>query len=315
MKKIYSGIIVLIAFSVFAVGVVKSGWTSTSDPATARAALGVGAASYYNPPQFDTNAAAQNEIKSGAHVTNLWTVPDGSGFSQRWFDTAGNLKAWVDTNGSLVLIVGAAFTNSGFSQFNGGAAFAGSASFATGNFAGNVAMGGSVNMSGVAGLSDGVLVVGSDGTVDSTAFSTLNVPFNGNIEMQNTDITGAGTVAATTVNATTVVASEIQGVCSGPTGTLTYATSINADLTKSIKKVTTVNAVGNATINTTSAGYAGGRYTFIIYNDATSAKSITFGTGFRSSGPISPASPSHAAVIEFVSDGTSLFEKSRATGL
>lgn len=94
---------------------------------------------------------------------------------------------------------------------------------------------------------------------------------------------------------------------------LTYASPTSVDVTLSnVYTVTTVNATGSVTFNATAGGTAGAHYTFIITNDATSAKTITFGTNFSSMGTLTPAGASKVVTIEFISNGTTLYELCRS---
>lgn len=70
----------------------------------------------------------------------------------------------------------------------------------------------------------------------------------------------------------------------------------------------------NETVNATGTQVAGQVMIFLIANDATSARTITFGTGFKPSATI-VGMMSKTASIAFVSDGTSLWELSRTSGL
>jgi hypothetical protein len=96
---------------------------------------------------------------------------------------------------------------------------------------------------------------------------------------------------------------------------LTYAAPTSVDTTlASFYTVTTVNATGSVTFNATTGGTAGQRMTILIVNDATSGKTITFGTNFRAASTL-VGTISKAATIEFISDGTSFYEVARATVL
>ena len=70
----------------------------------------------------------------------------------------------------------------------------------------------------------------------------------------------------------------------------------------------------NETINASGAQYVGQELTCIITNDATLPRTITFNTGFRASATI-VGTTSKVSVIEFVSDGTNLIEKSRTIAI
>ncbi len=106
------------------------------------------------------------------------------------------------------------------------------------------------------------------------------------------------------------------GAITGNMDTMTYANPMTLDVTLgNLHKTTTVNATGNATVNASTAGSAGQHIWVLITNDATSVKTITFGTNFKSTGTITTTAVSKSAVVHFVSDGTSWYEVARATNL
>jgi len=92
---------------------------------------------------------------------------------------------------------------------------------------------------------------------------------------------------------------------------LTYASTIacNTDLGE-IFTTTTVNATGNTAINV-SGGIKGKKITFLITNDATTGKTITFNTGFVANGTL-VGTINKTAMVEFVFDGTLWQEISRS---
>lgn len=96
------------------------------------------------------------------------------------------------------------------------------------------------------------------------------------------------------------------------TGSLAYSATISYDQFYNILSFTTVNATGNATVN--AKVHFPGLVAFIITNDATSGKVITFGTNFKSTGTLT-GTASKTAVVLFVSNGSTLYEASRITGL
>ena len=69
-----------------------------------------------------------------------------------------------------------------------------------------------------------------------------------------------------------------------------------------------------ATINASVVGTAGQHIWVLIINDATSGKTITFGTNFKPNGTLT-GTVNKAAVVQFVSDGTTWYEVARTTGL
>lgn len=93
-----------------------------------------------------------------------------------------------------------------------------------------------------------------------------------------------------------------------------YAATLEADSEAgNIFKTTTINATGNSTINAASAA-APNWLAVVVVNDATSGKTITFGTGFKSSGVL-VGTASKTAIVFFISDGSSFLEVARTTGL
>ncbi len=94
---------------------------------------------------------------------------------------------------------------------------------------------------------------------------------------------------------------------------LTYASPTSVDVTlASVYTVTTVNATGSVTFNATAGGTAGQEMTILITNDATSAKTITFGTNFKTTGTLTASAASRQTTISFRSDGTNFLETGRA---
>ncbi len=101
------------------------------------------------------------------------------------------------------------------------------------------------------------------------------------------------------------------GGCADKQSTLTYASPTSVDVTLgNAFKVTTVNATGSVTFNATAGGTAGQWLEFTIVNDATSGKTITWGTNFSSNGTL-VGTISKVATIGFKSDGTKWYEKYR----
>lgn len=99
------------------------------------------------------------------------------------------------------------------------------------------------------------------------------------------------------------------------TDAMTYASTISLDVTKgALHTTTTVNATGNATINASAGGNAGQVLYVLVTNDATSAKTITFGTNFKPSATV-VGTQSKSAMLHFMSDGTNWYEVSRTLAL
>jgi hypothetical protein len=97
--------------------------------------------------------------------------------------------------------------------------------------------------------------------------------------------------------------------------TMAYAAAVRLETTAGdVHKTTTSNAVGNATINAATAGLAGQHMWVIIVNDQLSGKTISFGSNFKSAGPLM-GSPGKSATLQFISDGTAWYEVARTTNL
>ena len=88
--------------------------------------------------------------------------------------------------------------------------------------------------------------------------------------------------------------------------------SVNVAL-GNIFETTTINATGNATFNASAVPPGGQHVEIIIINDATSGKTMTFGTHFKSAGTLTGVTSKTSTII-FISDGTNLYEESRITG-
>jgi len=97
---------------------------------------------------------------------------------------------------------------------------------------------------------------------------------------------------------------------------LVYAATISISTTngKKLKTVTTTNAIGNSTFNAADGGVADQEMRFIITNDATAGRTITFGTNFKPNGTLVGVA-SKTSTIMFVSDGTNWWEMFRTVGV
>jgi hypothetical protein len=97
--------------------------------------------------------------------------------------------------------------------------------------------------------------------------------------------------------------------------TMTYANTVKLETTAGdVHKTTTNNAIGNATINAATAGLAGQHMWVIIVNDQLSAKTVSFGSNFKSAGALTGA-PGKSATLQFISDGSVWYEVARTTNL
>jgi len=97
--------------------------------------------------------------------------------------------------------------------------------------------------------------------------------------------------------------------------TLPYQAAMTLDVTAGdFHKIRTAPSAGNAVLGASTGGLPGQHMWIIISNDATSAKTITFGANILSSGPLN-GSAGKSATLHFVSDGTAWYEVSRTSGL
>lgn len=94
-----------------------------------------------------------------------------------------------------------------------------------------------------------------------------------------------------------------------------YAGTISLDVSIQNKRsILTDEGTGDCIINASSGGVPSKEILLIITNDADSAKTITFGTNFKTAGPI-VGTIDATAIIAFVSDGNFWYEKYRSLGL
>jgi hypothetical protein len=97
--------------------------------------------------------------------------------------------------------------------------------------------------------------------------------------------------------------------------TMTYAKTVTLETTAGdVHKTTTSNAVGNATINAATGGLPGQHMWVIVVNDQLSAKTVSFGSNFKSAGAMTGA-PGKSATLQFISDGSVWYEVARTTNL
>ncbi len=121
---------------------------------------------------------------------------------------------------------------------------------------------------------------------------------------------GSGLASARTALAFDLAAAG--GFGYAPATSLTYASPTSVDTTLGpVFKVTTVNATGSVTFNATTGGVDGQMMVIRITNDATSGKTITFGTNFKSQATL-VGTTSKVCQIWFVSDGTNWYECGRS---
>jgi hypothetical protein len=101
----------------------------------------------------------------------------------------------------------------------------------------------------------------------------------------------------------------------GTLDVMTYASAMTLDVTAGdMHKITTIPAIGNATINAGTGGLPGQHMWIIIANDPMGARTIAFGSNLRSAGALTGA-PNRSATIHFISDGVAWYEVARTANL
>jgi hypothetical protein len=96
----------------------------------------------------------------------------------------------------------------------------------------------------------------------------------------------------------------------------TYASAITLDTTAAgCFFLTTTSAVGNSTLTPGTILPAGHQVQVLILGDASASRTITFGTGFLSTGTLATVT-SKSVAIDFTSNGTAYVETGRqSTGV
>jgi hypothetical protein len=266
-----------------------------------------------------------NFIESAnVRATSSGTIATSRIPSQLEFYTSTNAAPSVLTLGmtltsSAHLLVGSlAVDGTGIIQFPAGTTNASGITFGTDAFvfrdqSGRVQVGTNLYVPGSA-ISQNGFATNSNGAANNTQFGnvTSGMYFPGG----NTVAFSVGSTLAlsfdTSQNASFAASATIAKRLITTPSSLTYAAPTSVDVTLgNVFTATTVNATGSVTFNATAGGTAGQRITFIITNDATSAKTITFGTNFVANGTLTPSGANKVVTIEFMSNGTNLYEVAR----
>ena len=264
-----------------------------------------GSTNSYGPLiNLQTAAGSVSEIGTGSSVL------DNSDATALVLQSAG--PTYIYTHAGTSTAVAAAFGNDQSVVFPGnvtmGSSSLGATPYVLALSAGATANGGpyiSFNQGGTT-----YSYIGSQDSVISGSTHNLALATGGGTAI--TFWSGSGTLALTLSAAQL---GQWNAASASKFTTLAYAStiSLNPALGDAFE-TTTVNATGNCTINAANAGTAGQRVALIIINDATSGKTITWGTNIRPSASTLVGVTSKASTIVFESDGTSLFELNRETG-
>ena len=160
----------------------------------------------------------------------------------------------------------------------------------------------------------GNLAVGaSTSTITGAAGNMTITAGTGNSRTLTLQTTTSGGTATNALVLGATQSATFNGPIIQKVSALTYASPTSVDVTlANVYTVTTVNATGSVTFNASAGGTSGQKMTIIITNDATSAKTITFGTNFKTTGTLTASAASRQTTISFVSDGTNFCETARA---
>lgn len=207
---------------------------------------------------------------------------------------------------------------------------------------GNVLISGGVGVApsyGKVGLTthvSGTLAVANGGTGAATltgyVIAAGTAAMTASATIPNTDVSGLGTmstqaasgVAITggTINGTSVgatTASTVRGSSLTSTSVITdsFATRAAGTLALAFATNGVVQVTPNATGTfTTTVPPAGTRCTLIVLTSGVTSFTMTFGTGFKTTGTLATgATTARYFIFEFISDGTNLIESSRTVAI
>jgi hypothetical protein len=143
----------------------------------------------------------------------------------------------------------------------------------------------------------------------------MRIHSSGGVSIGNTtdpsanNLSVTGTITGTTITGTSLVST---GVITGGYSAPTAGTTAMAFGTYKVVKVTP-----NATATfTTTVPAAGTTAQLIILTSGTSSYTITFGTGFKTTGTLATGTvTARYFMFNFVSDGTNMLEMSRTTAI
>lgn len=212
------------------------------------------------------------------------------------------------------------------------------ADVATGNalISGGVGVAPSYGKIGLTTHVSGTLAVGNGGTgaITLTGYvkGTGTTAMTASATIPNTDISGLGTMSTQAASAVAITGGTINGTTVGATtpaavtGTPVASTSVVtsgfttlaagtlalAMASKGVVQVTP-NATGTFTSTVPPAGT---RTTLIVLTSGTTSYTMTFGTGFKTTGTLATGTVSaRYFVFMFISDGTNLIECSRTVAI
>ena len=182
----------------------------------------------------------------------------------------------------------------------------------------------------------GTLPVASGGTGAATLTGYVKgagtSAFTAAASIPNTDVSGLGTMSTQAASAVAITGGSIDGTTVGATtaasvkGTSIVSTSVITDgfatrAAGTLALAFATNGVVQVTPNltgsfTTTVPAAGTRCTLIVLTSGTTSFTMTFGTGFKTTGTLATGTvTARYFILQFISDGTSLIECSRTVAI
>lgn len=164
----------------------------------------------------------------------------------------------------------------------------------------------------------GAVVLPTTTTIGNVSYQELSILDGASVTTSELNILDGATLTVTELNYVDGVTSAIQTQLDGkqalPVYKADYATDAVA-LAFNTNDVAKVTPTANRTY-TTTVPTAGQRKTLIVLTSGTSSYTLTFGTGFKTTGTLATGTvTAKVFVVNFVSDGTSLIETSRTTAM
>lgn len=257
---------------------IADGGTGASTSANARTNLGLGTIATQN-----ANAVT---ITGGSitGITDLAVADGGTG--------ASTLTGYVKGAGTTALTASATIPNTDISGLGTMSTQAASAVTITGGSINGTTVGATTQSSG------SFTTLAASSTVSGTGFSTYlaSPPAIGG--------TAAASIRGSSLTSTSVITDSF--------ATRTAGTLALAFATNGVVQVTP-NATGTFT---TTVPPAGTRATLIVLTSGTTTYTMTFGTGFKTTGTlVTGVLSARYFILEFISDGTNLIESSRTIAI
>jgi hypothetical protein len=251
---------------------------------------------------------------SGTMLGQATDIDFNSGFTSSSFD-----GSTLTVSAAAGAITGGTITGATINSSTIGQATPAAGSFTTLTSSGNATFSGATTT--VAGTLSAATATVTGGTISGTAISGATIT-NSSIGSSNPS-TGAFTTLSSsgtnTLSGTTNLSGTLNAATANLTGKLSGKVIVHATSVLTSAGTVAVDASGNdifyinptSTGTLTATGYSAGQIVrFIIYTSGTaSTGTLTFGTGFKSTGTLTmPAYTGKYSIVSFVCDGTNLIQ-------